>query len=96
MTQLVLTAQIQAKRDKVAEVEEVLRGLIEPTRAEDGCIVYDLHLNNEDNTMYVFIETWASTQAWQAHMQSPHMQAFNARTDDLVEDWKLFQLTKLA
>lgn len=95
MTHLTLTAQIKAKTGKATEVEQVLRDLIAPTRAEEGCIAYDLHADNEDESNFVLIETWESVPQWKVHMQSPHMKAFDAQTGALVEDWKLTQLTKL-
>lgn len=95
MNQLTLVARIKAKPGREDDLERTLRDLVAPTRVEEGCLAYDLHVDNEDKGHFVFIETWASTPLWQAHMQAPHLQAFQARTDELVADWKLHQLTKI-
>lgn len=95
MTELTLIAEITAKPGKEAEVEGVLRGLLVPTRAEDGCVAYNLHLDNENAAHFVLTETWATVPLWQTHMTSPHLTEFQSRTDELVAEWRLVQLTRL-
>jgi quinol monooxygenase YgiN len=45
--------------------------LIPITRAEEGCIQYDLHQDNEEPAHFLFYENWASRELWQIHMNSP-------------------------
>ena len=56
MTQLTIVADIVAKQDKIELVKSELLKLIEPTLAEEGCINYDLHQdnNNQGNRMSGF------------------------------------------
>lgn len=58
---------------KVEEVKSILVGLIEPTRQEDGCILYELLQNSDDPTDFVLVEEWESEAALKAHLASPHM-----------------------
>ena len=37
-----VVARIKGKPEKVGEVRELLRGLVEPTRKESGCVSYDV------------------------------------------------------
>ena len=54
MPVLTIVARIKAKPGKEAEIKEVLTGLLAPTRAEDGCLTYDLHVDNEDPGLLLF------------------------------------------
>lgn len=96
MTVLSLVAQIKAKPGKEDELRRVLTDLVQPTRAEEGCLTYDLHIANDDPGFFLFYETWQTVPSWERHMEAPHLEAFKGRTDELVADWKLHQLTKIA
>lgn len=96
MPVLSLVAQIKAKPGKEAELRQVLTGLVPPTRQEEGCLNYDLHVANDDPGFFTLYENWQTVPLWKRHMESPHLEAFKARTDALVADRKLHQLTKIA
>jgi quinol monooxygenase YgiN len=70
-----------AEMGKEDEMEGVLRGLIEPTRREPGCIRYDLlrSLKGENYVEFVFVEEWATEEALDAHGRSEHLQTLRAR-----------------
>lgn len=96
MPVLTIVARIKAKPGKEAELREVLTGLLAPTRAEEGCLGYDLHVDNEDPGLFLFYENWQTKPLWERHMGAPHLEAFKGRTDELVADWNLHQMTKVA
>ena len=48
MTALTIVASIKAKADKIDLVRAALEKLIDTTRAEKGCINYDLQQDNQD------------------------------------------------
>jgi quinol monooxygenase YgiN len=56
-TTIRVVARVVALPDKVEEVKSVLIGLIEPTRKEDGCIIYELLQNHADPTDFTFVES---------------------------------------
>jgi quinol monooxygenase YgiN len=66
-------ARITAKPDKVGEMIELLGRLIEPTRAEPGCVRYDLLHNTDDPTDFTFVEEWADEAALAAHFETDHI-----------------------
>lgn len=96
MADLTIVANIQAKADKIELVKAELQKLIEITRAEDGCIQYDLHQDNEDPAHFVFYENWMSRELWQTHMGAPHLSAYMTATDGAVEAFTLNEMTKIA
>ncbi|MBZ5661469.1 MAG: antibiotic biosynthesis monooxygenase [Acidobacteriia bacterium] len=82
---LTVIARIRAKAGQQGRLRQQLLSLVTPTRAEPGCVCYDLHESNTEPGLFVFYETWKTEADLDAHFQTPHMQAFHARIPDLVE-----------
>jgi quinol monooxygenase YgiN len=68
-----VVARIVAKRDSVDIVRDGLASLLEPTRSEVGCIIYELMQNEADQRDFTFYEEWTDAEALDAHAQSPHI-----------------------
>ena len=83
MKTLTVIALFHARPGKEAELRAVLTGLLAPTRAEAGCINYDLHASPDDAAKFLFHENWTSQVALDAHMQSPHINALLPRVNEL-------------
>src|SRR5690606_5074249 len=79
-----VVAHITAKPDTVDETKKVLLGLIEPTRAEEGCVTYELLQNNADPTDLTFVEEWSGDSALDAHLATSHIQNALERFGDLL------------
>ncbi|MEH2261001.1 putative quinol monooxygenase [Nostoc sp.] len=79
-----IVARIIALPNKVEELKAVLLELIEPTRQEVGTIEYKLLQNQYDPTDFTFVEEWASSEALNTHLDSPHFQAAAAKLEGLV------------
>lgn len=95
MAPLTVIARLKAKPGSEEDLAALCRGLVEPTRAEEGCILYDLHRSSDDPGLFMFTESWASRPLWEAHMKSPHLEAFGGRQEAVVESWELFTGDKL-
>ena len=83
---LIVVARIKAKPEKVGEVRELLRGLVEPTRKESGCVSYELLQNREDPTDFTFVEEWESDAAFEGHAASDHIKAIGPKLQPIVTD----------
>jgi quinol monooxygenase YgiN len=83
MSKLKVVAHLTARPDKIEHVREALLGLIGPTRAEDGCIQYELYQNNADPADFTFVEEWASDAALDAHLATEHLKDLQAIADEL-------------
>ena len=92
---LTILAQITAVQGKEDLVHAALEKLVAITRAEAGCIQYDLHKDNDKPGFFVFYETWENRELWQAHMGAPHLAAYMAATDGAVSSFVLNEMTKL-
>jgi quinol monooxygenase YgiN len=94
-TTIRVVARVVALPDKVEEVKSVLLGLIEPTRKEQGCIVYELLQNQADPTDFTFVEEWETQALLEAHLASAHIEEAESQLDGLVAaepDIRLYQL----
>jgi quinol monooxygenase YgiN len=83
MKTLTVIATFQARPGKEADLRAALVGLLEPTRKEEGCINYDLHISPENPAKFLFHENWASKAALDAHLQSAHVKALLPRVNEL-------------
>ncbi|WP_299016594.1 putative quinol monooxygenase [uncultured Polaribacter sp.] len=90
---LTIVAKILAKPEKRALVKSELLKLIDITRAEKGCINYDLHQDNENENLFLFYETWENRTLWQNHMKNEHLAEYVKATDGAVADFTLHEMS---
>lgn len=93
---LTIVAQITAVSGKEALVREELKKLIDITRAEEGCLQYDLHEDNAAPGHFVFYENWQNRALWRQHMEAPHLAAYGKATEGAVSNFVLNEMTKIA
>jgi quinol monooxygenase YgiN len=94
--QITTIARLKAKPGAEARLEELLKSLIEPTRAESGCIDYTMHRDLEEPGAYYFYDNWRSQEDLDAHFETPHIKrVLEIAPDVLAEPLKLIRLEKL-
>ncbi|MEM8843639.1 MAG: putative quinol monooxygenase [Pseudomonadota bacterium] len=96
MKKLTIVANIKAKKDKIDYVKAELEKLIDITRAEKGCLNYDLHQNNDDPAHFLFYENWESRDLWQTHMNNQHLKDYMSATETAIEEFTLNEMTQIA
>jgi quinol monooxygenase YgiN len=90
-------ARMRAKPGQEALLRKLLLSLIEPTRAETGCINYDLHESTSNPGEFLFHENWTTVAALEAHLNSPHIaEAFRQVPDLLIAPPELTQWNRIA
>ena len=92
---LTIIADIRANPDRTDLVKTELEKLIGVTRAEQGCVQYDLHQDNEDPGHFTFFENWESRELWQAHMGAPHLAAYLEATAGAVAAFTVHEMTRI-
>ncbi|HHP0449126.1 TPA: putative quinol monooxygenase [Vibrio harveyi] len=80
-----LVAEIKAYPDSIDNVTNLLSGLLEPSREEEGCCQYELYLDQKIEGLFMFQEIWVSQEALDKHLQSPHIAQFISALED--NDW---------
>ncbi len=83
---LILIAHLTAKPGKEAEARKNIRALLAPTRAEKGCVVYDLHEMHSEPAKFMFYEIWKSPEHLNAHAKSGHLTAFRKIAPDFLAE----------
>ena len=93
---LTIVARILVKEGKVDLVKSELLKLIDVTRAEEGCINYNLHQDNENENFFLFYENWENRDLWQKHMQNEHLAEYLKATDGAVEEFIVNEMNQIA
>ncbi|WP_298441910.1 putative quinol monooxygenase [uncultured Ferrimonas sp.] len=96
MSKLTIVAHIIAKPDHIELVQAELIKLVAPTRAEAGCLQYDLHQDNDDPSHFMFYENWTSRALWQQHMGAAHIRAYSQAVAGAVDNFILHEMTHSA
>lgn len=60
---------------KEGDLQQHLLSLTGPTRAEEGCITYDLYQSPDRAHEFMRFEVWTSTEALEAHKKTPPLRA---------------------
>lgn len=79
-----LFAELEAKPTQGKELESILKGLVEPTRQEPGCIHYAVHRDQASDVRFLVYEVYRDEAACQAHLNSSHIKAALGRFETLL------------
>jgi quinol monooxygenase YgiN len=91
-----VVAEMKAKPGKESELRAALMALVEPTRKEDGCVQYDLHVHSIDPGRFVFYENWASEETLARHAASEHLKALGEKLGDLALERRVEKFVRIA
>ena len=83
-TKLTLIATLYAKPGMEGELEKRILALVAPSRAEAGCINYDLEQFDDDPKIFVLYENWRSKADLDAHFATPYLKDFLAHAGEVV------------
>ena len=72
MKDLIVVATITAKEGNEILVREALERVVHGSRAEPGCLRYDLHVDLGNHASFVMLEAWRDEAALAAHEATPH------------------------
>lgn len=93
---LTIVARIKAKPGLEARMQQDLLTLLAPTRAESGCITFDLLQDTTDPAIFVLYENWKDQASLDAHFQQPYVkQVLQAYEETLAEPIMALSLRKI-
>jgi quinol monooxygenase YgiN len=84
--QVTVLAMFKAKSGLEERVREELLKLVAPTRAESGCINYDLHQCSDDKTKFMLYENWVSRKDLDIHLEMPYLNQFKSIADEILAE----------
>jgi quinol monooxygenase YgiN len=83
---LTVTAHIKAKKGMEDKLKEELLSLVDPTRSEAGSITYDLYRDQENQSSFMFYESWKSRGDLEQHLQKTYLKSFMEKADELLAE----------
>ena len=90
-----VVATCRAKPGLEGRVRKEILSLVEPTRAEAGCINYDLHVAADNPAHFMLYENWTSKEDLDEHLAMPYLERFKALAPELLAgplDVQLFEM----
>ncbi|MEC8917513.1 MAG: putative quinol monooxygenase [Pseudomonadota bacterium] len=85
-----------AKEGKEKRYRESLLSLISPSRKEKGCLLYDLHQDQDNPAHFIFYEIWDSQESLNVHAASEHLQAHQERSQEWLVSNEIYILDRIA
>jgi quinol monooxygenase YgiN len=81
---VVLLYTAKAKPGKEHELKKFLVSLVTASRHDPGNISYELHEVADDPSTFIFYEQWISQDLLDAHTETPGLQEFKRRAEELM------------
>jgi quinol monooxygenase YgiN len=79
-------ARFKAKKGKEEELKQAIMACVAPTRAEAGCINYDLHQLADDKGDLILYENWVSKKILEEHLEMPYLVKLKAQAGELCSE----------
>jgi quinol monooxygenase YgiN len=90
-------SELEVDREQLARFTVLANKNIQQTRrTEPGVIAFYSRAEREHPNRFRVLEVYADARAYQAHLKTPHFQAFRAATSEMVTDRKLFEAVPVA
>ena len=67
-----------AKPDSIDKMKELLTAMVKPSKAEDGCLFYDIFQYKEHPEKFMAVETWRDEKALDGHKTSAHYKIYKS------------------
>jgi quinol monooxygenase YgiN len=95
MAKVTVIATLRAKPGKENVLKDHLTTLVGYTRAEMGCLDYDLHQLRDDPSVFVMYENWTDQSELDKHLAMPYMVDFVAAAQELLRSPLELQLLEM-
>lgn len=67
---IIAILRMVVRPEKKEEVLQIVRGILEPTRVQKGCLSYSLCRDVEDENTFVIIERWSTQEDLERFVRS--------------------------
>jgi quinol monooxygenase YgiN len=96
--QVTLVPFFTIKKEEVDAVRQAHLDMVEPTRAEPGCLDYDLYQSYDDPSVMFFYENWTDAVVLARHMNTPNFYRYVRGDIDgrLVVPWTALIMTMIS
>ncbi|WP_145950091.1 putative quinol monooxygenase [Paenibacillus sp. Y412MC10] len=91
---IIICAVLKAKPENEQSLRDELNKLIEPSRAEPGCVEYTLHYSLDNKGTFVFYESWIDEEALNTHLKTDHYQTYRKNVEGILDVREVYRLEK--
>lgn len=75
-----------AKPGGIEKMKELLSAMVEPSKAEDGCLFYEIVQYKEKPEKFMAVETWRDEKALDGHKASAHYKVYKSSYEQYCLD----------
>lgn len=75
-----------AKEDGIEMMKKLLTAMVKPSKAEDGCIFYDIFQCKERPEKFFAVETWRDEKALDGHKTTEHYKIYKSSYEQYCAD----------
>lgn len=94
---MIVVAKLKALSGKEADMEKALTDMVSKVSEEKGTLVYTLHKDMNDPTVFLFYEKYTDADAFKEHSSTPYFkELFNTVTPLLDGNPELSMYSELA
>ena len=73
-----MCVRFQAKVEYCDELHNRLLDMVFLSNQEEGCLFYNLHIDQNDSNTFYFLEAWKDQAAFDFHASTDYVKAINA------------------
>ena len=75
-----------AKEGSEAKMKELLSAMVVPSKAEEGCLFYEIFQYENDRKRFMAVETWENEAALDGHKASAHYAVYKSSYEPYCDD----------
>jgi quinol monooxygenase YgiN len=83
--ELYIFARFHARAGEENAVEQAIREVAHPTRAEPGCLNYHVFRSTRDPRLFIIHSEFRDEEAFELHAALPHTVRFIERVEQLID-----------
>ncbi len=68
-----------AKDETIEELKALLKMMVTPSKAEDGCLFYEISQLKEKRNEFLVVESWRDEKALDGHKASAHYAEYKSK-----------------
>ncbi len=75
-----------AKEGSEVKMKELLSAMVIPSKAEKGCLFYEIFQYENERNRFMAVETWANEDALNGHKISEHYAVYKSSYEPYCQD----------
>ena len=75
-----------AREDNIEELKALLKTMIKPSQASQGCLLYEIYQMDDKSNTFVVIESWRDEAALDRHKNSAHYNHYKSHYEPFTAE----------